>query len=61
MRMRRQFPEPQDAGGDVLAVGHARFMEKEIVDASKTQMVYNTAVQSITQNFKILKMVMRSV
>jgi flagellar basal-body rod protein FlgB len=36
-------------------------IEKEIVDASKTQMVYNSTVQSISQNFKILKMVMRSV
>jgi flagellar basal-body rod protein FlgB len=34
-------------------------IEKEIVDASKNQMVYNSAVQSISQNFKILKMVMR--
>jgi len=36
-------------------------IEKEIVDASKNQMVYNSTVQSISQNFKILKMVMRSV
>jgi flagellar basal-body rod protein FlgB len=35
-------------------------IEKEMVDASKTGMRYNAAVSSISQNFKILKMVMRS-
>ena len=35
-------------------------MEKEIVDASKNSMQYNAAVSSISQNFKILKMVMRA-
>lgn len=35
-------------------------IEKEMVDASKTGMRYNVAVSSISQNFKILKMVMRS-
>ena len=35
-------------------------IEREIVDAGKNGMVYNAAVSSISQNFKILKMVMRS-
>jgi flagellar basal-body rod protein FlgB len=34
-------------------------MEKEITDASKNGMAYNSAVQSISQNLKILKMIMR--
>lgn len=35
-------------------------IEKEMVDASKNGMRYNSAVSSISQNFKILKMIMRS-
>lgn len=35
-------------------------VEKEMVDASKNGMRYNSAVSSISQNFKILKMIMRS-
>jgi flagellar basal-body rod protein FlgB len=34
-------------------------IEKEIVDAQKTTMRYGSAVQSIAQNFKMLKLVMR--
>jgi flagellar basal-body rod protein FlgB len=34
-------------------------IEREIVDASKATMAYNSAVQSISQNFKIMKLVMR--
>jgi flagellar basal-body rod protein FlgB len=34
-------------------------IEKEIVDAAKANMAYNSTVQSISQNFKILKMIMR--
>ena len=36
-------------------------IEKEIVDAQKTSMRYNIAVQSVAQNFKMLKLVMRQV
>jgi flagellar basal-body rod protein FlgB len=34
-------------------------MEKETVDAAKNMMRYNAMVQNISQDFKILKMVMR--
>ena len=34
-------------------------IEKEMVDASKNGMRYNSAVSSISQNFKVLKMIMR--
>jgi flagellar basal-body rod protein FlgB len=34
-------------------------IEKEMVDAQKTTMRYGSAVQSISQNFKMLKLVMR--
>ncbi len=36
-------------------------IEREMVDASKNSMRYSSAVQSVGQSFKILKMVMRSV
>ena len=36
-------------------------IEREMVDASKNSMRYSSAVQSIGQSFKILKLVMRSV
>ncbi|MGL4370275.1 MAG: flagellar basal body rod protein FlgB [Spirochaetota bacterium] len=35
-------------------------IEREIVDSNKNTMVYNSAVSSISQNIKIMKMVMRS-
>jgi flagellar basal-body rod protein FlgB len=34
-------------------------IEKEMVDAQKTTMRYGAAVQSVAQNFKMLKLVMR--
>ena len=35
-------------------------IEREIVDAGKNSMVYNSAVSSISQNIKLMKMMMRS-
>lgn len=36
-------------------------IEKEIVDAAKNQMRYNAYVSALNENYKILKMVMRTV
>jgi len=36
-------------------------VEKEMVDAAKNQMRYNAYISSLNENYKILKMVMRTV
>ncbi len=36
-------------------------VEKEMVDAAKNQMRYNAYVTSLNENYKMLKMVMRTV